>query len=729
MPQPTSSGPLRAALYIRVSSEEQAKEGYSLIAQQEKLEEYARKNGCALEGDYLYIDDGYTGKNEHRPQLTRLFQDAERKTFEVVLVYRLDRFFRNVRLLLESVERLGQGGVGLKSITEPFDTSTPIGRYVLTNLGAVAELERAIILERKELGTAKAAQAGKWMGGTPPYGYTINRETKKLEIVPEEAEVVRMVYEWLIEEKQTLSQIQKRINAQKVPTKNDLLHRKKPTESRGWWRKATLGRFFTNEIYAGTFWFRKWKNPSRARVPANLRPKEDWVAIPTPAILTPERQEAARRRLKENRRNSPRRMALTYLFSKRLRCGLCGASMTAQSRQYKNRRERYYSCHKSWRQHAPVRCPQRLIAERRIEGPVWDTLARLLLQPEATLKELDDRRKEADPRPALREKQAQTERELERLEAKREKLLELYLEEAISKSAFVSRSREVDRDRATLVQRRQELAQRLAGEEDRSRLAQSIRERYDELGASVENADYETKRRMIQLLVERIVAREDRLEITCHLPHSSLEDAQAIPVALRPDRRVDCDAKQHFAFSVEPLPRRPVLLLSRDELSSVRRKQNLKFRLKRNLFHRDGRLKARLGGKPKGTYTLERHLARFRCPVARERFLTVRGMLLESGLYREECRKRYLIYVDPARFNRFHLFAQRRDFWIAVKGDVLRISGLRRGRCDGIQTFFKATAETPLERLREVIETYGYRKDPLPSPVAATSSVGVSESP
>jgi len=243
MPTTSSSNvtlPMRAALYIRVSSEEQAREGYSLIAQQEKLEDHVHKNGYLLDTAHLYIDEGYSGKTENRPALTRFVADAQKNAFDVVLVYRLGRFFRNVRSLLESVKTLGQSGIGLKSITEPFDTSTLIGRYVLTNLGAVAELERAIIMERKELGTVKAAQAGKWVGAHPRMGIESTRETKKLEIEPQEAVVVTMLYEWLLHEKLSLYRIQQHINTMKIPTKHDRLGKAKPAASTGWWRKQTI---------------------------------------------------------------------------------------------------------------------------------------------------------------------------------------------------------------------------------------------------------------------------------------------------------------------------------------------------------------------------------------------------------------------------------------------------------------------------------------------------------
>jgi len=435
-----------AALYVRVSSEDQAKEGYSLIAQQEKLEEYAKKNGYILSKESIYVDDGYSGKTENRPGLKRLSEDAQKHNFDVVLVYRLDRFFRNVRLLLESVETLGQYGAGLKSITEPFDTSTPIGRYVLVNLGAIAELERAIIMERKELGTLKAAQDGKWMGGIPPYGYRINRETKKLELVKKEAKIVKMLYNWLVNERMNLYQIQQRINSMSIPTKHDLLNKDKPTGSRCWWRTTTLARMFQNEVYSGTFWFRKYKHPTNSRTADNLRPKDEWVNIPVPPIVSKVQFQLARKQIEENQKLAPRRTKRTYLFSKKLYCGLCGGLMVAQYQAPgKNRKTgvKFYSCHKHYKQHTPVLCAQKSIVETRIEIPLWEALKKLLMHPETMLGEIEALQRKDDPRPALLAKQGQIEGQLKGLESKRERILDLYMEGAIEKAVFLERSRKL----------------------------------------------------------------------------------------------------------------------------------------------------------------------------------------------------------------------------------------------------------------------------------------------
>ena len=116
---------MEVAIYIRVSTEDQAKEGYSLEVQREYLESFAKREG--LEIFKVYQDDGISGYSTERPALKNLLKDAKEKKFDLVLVYKIDRFSRNLKDLLNLVDELSTYGVGFKSATEPFDTTTSAG--------------------------------------------------------------------------------------------------------------------------------------------------------------------------------------------------------------------------------------------------------------------------------------------------------------------------------------------------------------------------------------------------------------------------------------------------------------------------------------------------------------------------------------------------------------------------------------------------------------------------
>ncbi len=379
----------------------------------------------------------------------------------------------------------------------------------------------------------------------------------------------------------------------------------------------------------------------------------------------------------------------------------------------KNRRTgvRVYTCHKRSRERAPVPCSQKSMVETRIEVPIWKALKRLLMQPEGMLGEIEALQGKDDPRPTLIARQAQIEKQLKQIESKRERLLDLYIDGAVEKMAFLERSRKLEREKDGLAKRNISLSQQLVSEEESAFKAASVRQLYKRIGKNLEEADYETKRLVISLLVHRISVNADRLDMECHIPQQFLDGKESLQVALRRNPLVHCDSKHIILFSVKPLPRKP-----RKSLSEIRREANLEYGLKRNLFYPDGRLKARLGGKPKGAYTLEWHTGKFRDPLALAQFLRTRGIILSYGHYHEQFRKEYIAFVDKALYNRFMLLPSRKHFWLAVKGINFHEEGFH-SYSDGISTFFRITPNVSQKKLRGIILKH---TDPVETTITRT---------
>lgn len=150
------------AVHIRVSTEDQAREGYSLEVQREYLESFAMREGYEI--FKVYCDDGISAYSTRRPALQALLADAKAKKFELVLVYKIDRFSRNLKDLLMIVDELLSYAADFKSATEPFDTTTSVGNLMFQQLGSFAEFERNQIAERVFPGMMKGVQQGNWQG-------------------------------------------------------------------------------------------------------------------------------------------------------------------------------------------------------------------------------------------------------------------------------------------------------------------------------------------------------------------------------------------------------------------------------------------------------------------------------------------------------------------------------------------------------------------------------------
>lgn len=184
----------RAAIYIRVSTEGQRDEGYSIDAQTELLEAFCVSR--EIKARELYIDGGFTGSNIDRPAMTRLIADIQRGEISHVIVYKLDRLSRSQKDTLYLIEDVfNPAGVTFISMNENMDTSTPIGRAMLGIMSAFAQLERETIRERTRMGMQERVKNGYWPGGGRiPFGYDYDRE-KGILVPNGDAETVRRAYD------------------------------------------------------------------------------------------------------------------------------------------------------------------------------------------------------------------------------------------------------------------------------------------------------------------------------------------------------------------------------------------------------------------------------------------------------------------------------------------------------------------------------------------------------
>lgn len=162
------------ALYIRVSTEKQASEGYGLDVQKTQLLAYCAGQGWHVCPDHVYIDAGISGKTDDRPAFQAMLRAAHAGEVTRVVSLKIDRIARDLKNLLELIDTLTGLDVGLVCVKEQFDTGTAQGRFMLQVLGAVGELERSMISERVDAGRREKASQGGYNGSYCPLGYSYN---------------------------------------------------------------------------------------------------------------------------------------------------------------------------------------------------------------------------------------------------------------------------------------------------------------------------------------------------------------------------------------------------------------------------------------------------------------------------------------------------------------------------------------------------------------------------
>lgn len=278
----------KTALYIRVSTDAQMEEGYSVEAQIQMLEGYCASR--EIKDFDLYIDGGYTGANIERPEMKRLISDIQNGIIENVVVYKLDRLSRSQKDTLYLIEDvLIPNDTGFVSLRENMDTSTPIGRAMLGIMSAFAQLERETIKERTSIGKKERVKNGLWPGGGKiPFGYDYDK-TKGILVPNDDAQTVRQVYSLYLQGYSTL----------KIAKLTGLKYERLAIQILK--RKTNIGYI----VYNGT----EYKGCHEPLVS-----EEVFYAV----------QEELKRRARKNTRTSK------ALLSGLVVCGVCGAKMRYQ---------------------------------------------------------------------------------------------------------------------------------------------------------------------------------------------------------------------------------------------------------------------------------------------------------------------------------------------------------------------------------------------------------------
>lgn len=315
------------ALYCRVSTDEQAREGISLDEQQERMKAYCRAMGWG-NNFLIFIDDGYSAKNLERPKLKKLLNDVGKGKISKVLVTKLDRLSRKLKDLLNLIDLFSDHKVSFISIGESFDTNTSPGRLTLQVLGAVAEFERERIRERVVENMQHAAKNGKWLTQSP-YGYDLS--DKELIINEEEAKIVREVFDLYLQKGLGFYSIAKKLNERGIPSKQ-----KKE------WSIRSIKLMLTNPAYKGTL---VWNRADRSKQKQVEKDEEEWIVVDHahPKIVDVDTWELVQRTI--NKKKMPSRAKTSpHLLGGLLKCGRCGASMSISWTSSGANRKRVYRC-------------------------------------------------------------------------------------------------------------------------------------------------------------------------------------------------------------------------------------------------------------------------------------------------------------------------------------------------------------------------------------------------
>ena len=476
---------IKVAIYVRVSTQEQAKEGYSIGEQTDRLRKFAEAHDWIIVN--VYVDAGHSGANTDRPALQEMIADLKAGKIDKVLVYKLDRLSRSQKDTLELIEDVFlPNNCDFESMTEKLDTSTPQGRLFLGILAAFAQLEREMIKERMSLGRYARIKEGKWQGGARvPFGYDYEPALDKLVINEYESMIVKMMFDAFTDGKPLYAIEQNMIenghtfNCGKVDRRN-------------------MRYILRNKTYCGY-----------------QKHKDEWIPALHDAIITEEEYEKAQVILDANqeRFNHSGYRDGIKLHSTNLGglifCGKCGAryakSRTGSKEYGFHHNYCCYSRHKKAK--AMVKdpnCKNKFYRVEDLDNIIFNEIKKLAIDPEY----INQVKKEHEKLDDVQKIHA-IEEKIKSINAQISRFMDLYGLGNYTIDELDQKTKPLQEQRSKLIKEMEKLqsdSKRIT-EPEVIKLVQSFEEALD-------HGDLEDRRTIIEQLIEKIVINDD--DITIH---------------------------------------------------------------------------------------------------------------------------------------------------------------------------------------------------------------------
>lgn len=498
------------AIYCRVSTIEQAEEGYSIDEQERLLTEWANKNNYEIYK--CYSDRGISGKNiKNRHALRELLKDAEEKRFSTVITWKINRVARNMLNLLEIIDILDKKGIAFRSYSEQFETETPMGKFSLHMMGAVGELERGTIAQNVKLGMCAKSKAGEWCGGQV-LGYDLvplekqqgaKRTKTVLTINEKEAESIRFIFNEYANGK-GYKAITNQLNKLGYKTKRG-----------NNFSVGSIREIITNPIYIGKIRYnvrQNWSEKRRRNINAN--------PIVTDGIheaIIDEKTWDNVQAILETKKGKPARVydgefPLTGI----LKCPKCGAGMVISRTTNKladgtKKRIAYYACG-NWKNKGTAVCNSNTIRADKANEYVFSKISELLSNEKMIKAIVNNVNKERVRKVTPTKKDLlKIDNELEKLDKKRAKLFEVYEDEIITKDEFKVRKDELMQRVRTLEAEKAPLVVTLSddiNEELPYEFIKSILENFSKV--LTESSTREQQKKLLHMIISEITINELR---------------------------------------------------------------------------------------------------------------------------------------------------------------------------------------------------------------------------
>jgi len=493
-----------AAIYTRVSTEDQEREGTSLQSQLRACRKLAAERGYKSV-DNTVFQEVWPGSDMDRPELNKFRSLIRGEEVDAAICYSTDRLARNPIHIAIIAEECDRRGISLIFVTEPLDSS-PEGQLIMYVKGYAAQIEREKIRERTVRGKRERARSGKLPQATGRgiFGYRYNPDTGRREIVEAEAETVRYIFD-MVNRDYSIHAIAQILNREQIPN-----------FSGNKWHPLTVRRMVINPVFTGITHYGKTKRISLGGKKRRLeeRPSSEWIEVPnaTPSIITKEQFQSAQEALSKRRRVS--HTTNNYLLTGHIFCGYCGGPMCGSTLRG---RYRYYYCRRTTPDYAiPTKCQARYVRAGEAEEAVWDEVSNVIMRPDLILAEI--KRQKGDMTNPCDSDLKRIEREIRACRDWEKRMVRLYgfgeidedyIRQETQRSKMKRESLEQEQDR--LQKQKESLASLDVSEEKIKNFCKNLEHRLN-------NLNKEEKRLALEALDIKVLAWPDRLELQGAIP-------------------------------------------------------------------------------------------------------------------------------------------------------------------------------------------------------------------
>jgi site-specific DNA recombinase len=503
-PQALDATPLvlPMALYARTSSEDQAERG-TIKGQLAFLRDYAKLMAIPVFDEYA--DDGISGTIPlaQRPDGQRLLQDAERACFGGVLLYRVDRLGRSLTALLDAHDQLASFNITLRSATEPFDTSTPIGTFLFQLLGSLAQLEKATILERTSMGRDRIAKEGRWTGGVLPVGYDLDTEGFLMpseRVIPAlemtEADMVRDLFQRIANGSSSLTECH-RLNRLGVTTAKRYANGVE-VDVGAKWRRSRLSKTLKSRVYIGQH---------------TVRSARGAIVRHVPALVSEEIFEAVQAQIRRNSCLPKNTVHRLYLLRSLVTCRLCKSRYVGTPINRGNGKTAYYyRCGGqtvSQRPEVEDRCQAKILQAEPLEEAVCAYCRDLVLHPEQALERVKQRIIARQITvSAAEDTRQEIQRRIAALEDERQRVMTLYtrghksLDDVEADLARIAAAKTREQEKLDAVKTQRDVATVL--EAHYHHVTSILEDLQEEVREIEQTQDFGAKRRIVEIIIRRI---------------------------------------------------------------------------------------------------------------------------------------------------------------------------------------------------------------------------------